>query len=361
MRSIINISLESLLHNKHVLEQALHPNTQLTPVVKANAYGHGLKTCIRFLKFFQRLIVFSFSEAEELRSLGYEGRIICLCPLSQSSEFRKTQELRVEPAFSDLSILQEYLKQNLPIQPHIEIDTGMGRTGLPPQDIPPLLNLLSKTSPTKLGVFTHFSSTNGDPDDFTHIQMRNFENLVKELKKLPHKFEFHSSSSGSTLLYPNYGLDLCRTGIALWGLYPNAKIKLKSTQQHLKPALTWNAPIIQTKILPKGHYIGYNNTFKTTKQTKVGLIPVGYSDGLPLQLSSPRGHLGFQDKKLPILGRISMNLTTLDLSEAEHITTGTEIDIIGGIMTAEQLADWAGTINYEIIARLSQSLPRRLN
>jgi alanine racemase len=258
---------------------------------------------------------------------------------------------------------------------HIPVDAYLGREGFLIKNLPEVFKEIKKSKNIKLtGMYAHFANIE-DTTDFSHAQKQIAE--YEKAKDIASNFGFkklqtHISATSGLLVYETclpVGMEekginpLIRLGIGAYGMWPSEYLQkiYEKRKFYLKPVLSWKTKIAQIKILPKGNTIGYGLTYKTPKQTKVALIPQGYADGLDRRLSN-KGEVLIHGTKCKILGRVMMNMFVVDVNHLKNVKTEDEVVIIGrqgrGQITAEEMADKIGTINYEITTRISALLPR---
>jgi alanine racemase len=246
------------------------------------------------------------------------------------------------------------------LQVHIKIDTGMGRMGVLPNDsIPFFRHLLNMTHLEIEGIYTHFSMADENPD-YTLEQFRVFKGVVNPLRASGFQFKYiHAANSPATLTLPETHLDMVRVGIVLYGQSPSDTVRVP---ENFRPAITWKTVIAQVKTLPPGHPVGYGQAYHTTGQERIAVIPVGYSHGFRRQPHN-WGHVLVHGETAPIVGRISMEKTTINVSHIPDVTIGDEVVLIGrqgdAVITPEDVGRQLDTNNYEVITNILARLPRR--
>ena len=249
--------------------------------------------------------------------------------------------------------------QGLTSEVHIEVDTGMGRTGVFADDALALITTLSKLAGIRVGgLFTHFPSSDTDVD-FTREQIAAFNKLVADMKSRGVDIPLlHSANSAAIVVHDEAHLQMVRPGLVLYGYLPDGTPRDAITA----PVLQWKSHIAQLRRVPKGHSISYLRTFRAERDTLMAVVPVGYGHGYPLRLSS-KGHMLVAGQKAPILGRVTMDMTMIDLTDiATPPALGDEVVIIGpqgqARVSADDIASWAGTISYEVLCGISKRVPR---
>lgn len=363
----VTVNQNALIYNLQQFRELIGSDKLLMPVIKSNAYGHGFEEVARILnhdKNVNRICVVNLEEAIKLINIDITKPIFILS-FYQLDKVLLTKAIQHQVIFSiyDLSqakILNDIAKQlKTYVKIHLEIDTGTSRTGILPQNT---LSFIKKLQPYKNlfieGIWSHFASSEED-SNYTYYQLNQFKNLIKNLENskisIPIK---HMACSASSILYRESLFNGIRLGLSLYGLYPTIKAKPKI---HLKPVLSWYTTIIQIKDLNPYTKIGYGGTYTTKRKTKLAIIPVGYWDGYD-RLFSNKAKVIIRDKKCSLRGRVCMNLSMIDITKVKNAQVGDSVILIGKsknqIITAEDLAQWANTINYEIVTRINPLIPR---
>ena len=333
-------------------------------VVKADAYGHG---AIEISNMAMRcgagyLGVANADEGVQLRVSGVEAPIVILSP-STSSEIGEIIKYNLTPSVSDPVFahrLQDHLqKRDIRFPVHIEVDTGMGRGGMIHQEAMRVIREISALPNLHIeGLFTHFSSSEVAADDYNARQRRLFEDLIGALKKAGIRIPlYHMSNSGGVINFPQSHLDMVRPGIMTYGIFPGEPVAGVS----LKPIMTFKTSIVLIKEFPEGYAIGYNRTFVTARPTRIATIPVGYGDGYGVILSN-QGEALIRGMRAPIVGRVSMDMCTLDVTHIPQCTVSDEVVLLGRQgeeqITAGEIAAKAHTHSYEIVCTLGKRAPR---
>lgn len=337
----IEISKSALLNNLSAFRKIVSQKTLIMAMVKANAYGHGIELVSPILSSkVDWFGVNTISEALILRKLKIKNKILVVAPIIKSDI-----ELAVKNNISVCANSLEYLQEisDKPLNIHLKINTGMNRLGISPYEVSQALEIIKDSNLTLEGIYTHFHSSDDDSEN-TIQQIKIFESVVSETKKLFPNIIAHCANTAATIMYPQSHFDMVRVGIGIYGLWPSDYVH-ESSKLELTPVLSWKAQIIQRRLAKAGQTVGYGATKKFTQDTMMGIIPVGYSDGLDRKLSNTGN----------FLGRIAMNLTAIQISDQENI-----FEIIGPSRTANEIAKTIGTINYEVVARLSLLTPRIL-
>jgi alanine racemase len=363
-RSWVEVDLGHFTANWEELKKLVGKNVKIMQVVKADAYGHGaieisnaaLKNGASFLG------VANADEGVQLRVSGITAPIMILSPAT-GSEIDQIIKYNLTPSVSDLGFAKELQNKTgsagiiAPV--HVEIDTGMGRGGILPSEALEAIQEITLLSNLKIeGIFTHFSESE-IISYYNTQQWQEFQDILKRIAEKGLKIPFrHISNSGAIINYPEYNLDMVRPGLMTYGIHPSAETKGKA---FLKPVMSFKTRIALVKEFPEGSSIGYGRTFITRRPTRIATIPVGYGDGLGWILSN-QGEALVRGKRVPIVGRISMDMCTLDVSRAADCEVGDEVVLIGQqedqTITAEEIAVKLNTISYEILCAVGKRAPR---
>lgn len=369
--SWIEISKRSLSNNLDNFRSILRPNSTLTAILKSNAYGHGIEPMTRLCieAGISRIGVNSIEEALLIRNIDSKIPILIM---GEIPNIEKRKDVLSDPNFWIVFSRPEtarILSSFLPAPKlHLKIDTGMGRLGSHGETLKQTLSELKNGGITLGGICTHFASTEDVLEHkYSLMQTQKFEEAIFLAKSFGYNHLIrHACASASTMLFPNAHFDMVRIGISLYGLWPSIQTRLSlnltgNKNFQLNPILSWKSRIVHIQYHPTDSYIGYGSTFQTSYPTKVAIVPVGYYEGLDRRLSS-NGDMLVLGKKARIIGRICMNMTMLDVTHIPGAEVGSIVTIIGQdgeeFITADDLADRTHTINYEVMTRISESIPR---
>jgi len=373
------ISAEAIRQNLSVLRRRIPRGTSPCPVVKADAYGHGLEQVLPVLisAGLEHLAVANLMEGIQLRRLGWSGSILCFAPMLAVSDERERRE-RAELAVAEqvtLTVMSGHEAQELAavaarLQTHarieIKVDTGMGRMGLSPESAERLVSEVTGYPGVVIeGVYTHFASADGADLTFTNRQLQRFVELKDRLtgRAIP-TGQFHAANSAAIFRLPASHLDRVRPGLSLYGYWPGPDAERPS---ELQPCMRVVSRLTAVRRLPAGHDVGYGRTFTTSRDSIIGVVPIGYEDGYRRSLSNDAFMTLEQARDrprypVPVVGRVSMDQTTVDLTEAGDVRVGDEITIIDSDPAAphsvEALARQLNTIPYEITCLLGQRIQR---
>jgi alanine racemase len=363
-RNWVEVDLDNYINNLNEVRRLVGPGVKILQAVKADAYGHGAIEIsnVALKNGISELGVANADEGVQLRVSGITAPIIILSP-STDAEINEIIKYDLKPSVSDLNFARAFQEQcgkaNLKRKIQIEVDTGMGRGGTMPQEALAMIQEIRKFPSIEIeGIFTHLSSSE-EMIDYNDLQWKLFKGLLGELEKnhifIPIK---HMSNSGSILNFPRFNLDMVRPGIMTYGIYPSEETKAKAT---LLPVMSFKTRIVLIKEFPKGYSIGYGRSYTTPRPTKVATIPVGYGDGYGIILSN-RGEVLVRGKRAPIVGRISMDMCTVDVTDVEGCQVEDEVVMLGKqrgeYISANEIAEKVHTISYDILCALGKRAPR---
>ena len=385
------MSLSALRHNFRIVQDHVGPGVTICAVVKCNAYGHGVEECAPALQqagatWFG---VTSTDEGVVLRECGITGRILVLCGLYPGEEeealrhsltptvFRLEQAEALARAAKRLG-----LAQKTPI--HLKIDTGMARLGLPLADLESFAEGMRRLPEIELeGVFSHLASSEVLDDEHTAAQISRYETALGRLAFSGFHPRFrHLANSGAVSARPNTWHNFVRPGLALYGygqpFYRKGALISDMPSLPLKPVLAWKTHILGLRDVPAGQPLGYGGAYITASPARIAIVSVGYGDGLSRKVSlhageplsgcdqDPsvgRGEVLLRGHRAPVVGRISMDLTLLDVTHVPGASIGDEVVLIGHSGN-EQISAWdlaraSDTVVYETLCNLSKRVPRR--
>jgi alanine racemase len=373
------IDLNAIAHNIRELRRMTHPNAKLMGVVKANGYGHGAVQVAQcaLQNGAELLGVARIEEGIQVRETGIEAPILIfgytppeMAPTLFASDLTPT----VYTLAAAKALSEKAASLGKKIKIHLKVDTGMGRLGLVAHDLSPkqtgsragadpvqeALSIASLASLEVEGIFTHFATADSADKSYADKQLDLFMDFLNRLRKAGlDPGVKHAANSAALIDMPQSHLDMVRPGIASYGLYPSDEVNKKKVG--LKPAMALKTRIIQLKKVPAGFKISYGATYETQKPTTIATVPVGYADGLNRLLSS-NGQMLVGGQRVPIVGRICMDLTMLDVGRIDHAQIGDEVVIFGQqgseSLTVDEMASSLNTINYEIVTGITARVPR---
>jgi len=373
----IEVSEERLAANLHTIQKVAGARTTVLAVIKANGYGHGAETCAPMLARAgaRWLGVTCASEGGRVRTAlaaaGIESvdqpEILIMCGFLPEDVAVIRAHTLTPVVWNAEQVGWLGACAGLPV--HVEVNTGMGRQGvLPGEPFCALLEKMGAAGLTLDGVFTHFCSSEVTDSSLTALQQRRFEGVVEQLGEAGLKPSWLHAGNTSAVDNPVPGhgwiqglaakigaKPMVRTGLALYGYALGIEGgQAGELQPELGPVLSWKAHVLAVSDLAPGETVGYNATFTAVQPMRIALIPVGYADGLRRELSGPHGWMMLRGQRVPILGRISMNLTVVDITRADitqphGVRAGDEVMILGPGITADDHARLASTIAYEIV------------
>ncbi|MEK6285707.1 MAG: alanine racemase [Acidobacteriota bacterium] len=362
------INLDNLIHNYRVTSAAVGPGVAIMAAVKSDAYGHGAVECASALekagaKWFGVALP---EEGVTLRDSGITSSILCLGGFWDGQE-ESIISHQLTPAVFRLDTLERLNRAaraaGLVADYHLKVDTGMGRLGVPCAELGSFLEGAARFENVRLdGVMTHLASADcPDKDEFTLRQMRLFENAVESVRARGHTpVWIHEANSAGAHAYPRSRGNLVRLGGVLYGLWRDVT---NSSIESLdwRPVMSLRTRIMLLKTVPAGAALGYGGTFVTARESRIATLAIGYEDGLRRALSN-RGKVIVRGQLAPIVGRVSMDLTLVDVTGVEGAARGDEVVIIGGQgssqITVEEVAAQIGTLSYEVTCGISDRVPR---
>ena len=362
-RSWVEVDLDNFIGNLREVTRLIGPEVDFMPAVKADAYGHGaIEISHAALENGAKMLgVANADEGVQLRISGIEAPIVILGP-STDSEIEQIIKYNLTPSVSDLSFAKKLNKaliqagRTLPV--HMEVDTGMGRGGTVHTEAIKLIASISRLKSITLeGIFSHFASSEKIISS-NEQQWQRFSGVLAAVEHLGINIPIrHIDNSGAILNYPGFKLNMVRPGLMTYGIYPAAE---NESQARLSPVMSFKTSIVLIKDFPAGYGIGYNSTFITSKPTRIATIPVGYGDGYAFILSN-QGEALIRGRRAPIIGRISMDMCTLDVTDIP-CKVGDEVVLLGRqgkeYISANEIAAKASTISYEVLCALGKRAPR---
>ncbi len=368
----LQISLSAVRHNAEVLRTLVGPR-RAAFVVKGNAYGHGLLRIAQAIEpLAARLCVYTIEEGLALRSGGITRPVLVLGPAPP--------QILEEALAADLELslwnTGEFGRRlaaaagrvSGAARVHVKVNTDLNRLGFEPRDLPAAVEELGYLPGIAIsGIFSHLASAEEIDSPYTTHQLHAFERALSNVKPYLDSRRLtpmrHIAASAAAMLWPQTHLDMARLGIALYGLIPSPQTReaMRDAPLDLRPALSYRSEIIVVRDVPSGASIGYGGSFHAPRDMRIGVVPAGYADGVPRALSN-RGAFVVDSARCPIVGRVAMNMTEIDLSHAPAAHVGSQVTLIGqsgaACVSADDWAAWSDTINYEIVTRLPSELPR---
>jgi alanine racemase len=370
----IEIDRRALVHNLQQFRGLIGRDRKLMAVVKADAYGHGMLDVSKIVLGADAdwLGVHSLEEGIALRQAGLAAPILVLGAVllrDLDQAFRHDLRLTVynRETIDELGRLAPRFKKKARV--HLKVETGTNRQGVRAEDLLRFARRIRKHSGLVLeGLSSHFANIEDTTSSsYPELQLKTFRAAVDRLSRdrieIPVK---HMSCTASSILFPSTYFDMVRVGIGLYGLWPSKETLLSCRLQkrepvELRPVLSWRARIAQVKQVPKGAFVGYGTTFRATRATRLAVIPVGYYDGYGRSLSNS-AYVLVRGRRAAVRGRVAMDFLMADVTDIPLARLEDEVTLIGRdgreVITAEFLASLAGTISYEVLARLHPRIPR---
>lgn len=361
-----DIDLDAIQSNIRNTRDILHKDTKIMAIIKADGYGHGAIAVGKSIdSYVDAFGIATVQEGIELRRAGFIKPILILgfnpaLYINEAIEHDLIQT--VFDYDTAMAIAEEARRIKKKAKIHIKLDTGMTRIGFTNSQVSiEVIKKIAQLEDIEIdGIFTHFASADKKDKNSANRQLKHYLEFVAKLEKenitIPVK---HASNSAGIIDMPEANLNMVRSGISTYGLYPSEEVN--KSQLLLKPALQLKSHIVFVKEVEAGIGVGYGSTYITSKRTKIATIPVGYGDGYPRQLSS-KGRVLVRGKSAPILGRICMDQFMIDVTEIEGVVTGDLVTLIGTdddqAISVEEMSALAGSFNYEFVCNLGKRIPR---
>jgi alanine racemase len=363
-RSWVEVDLDNFISNLKEIKRLIGPQVDFMQAVKADAYGHGaIEISNIALKNGAKMLgVANADEGVQLRISGIAAPIVILGP-STAAEIEQIIKYNLTPSVSDADFAKKLHKtleksgHKLPV--HIEVDTGMGRGGTMHSEALKLIQEISKLPNIELtGIFSHFAASEVMLP-YNDQQWQLFSDLLADLQRWGINIPIrHIDNSGAILNYPEFKLNMVRPGLMTYGIYPSVETQSKAK---LAPVMSFKTSVVLLKDFPEGYGIGYGSAYVTQKQTRIATIPVGYGDGYAFILSN-QGEALIRGKRAPVVGRISMDMCTIDVTHIPDCVVGDEVVLLGKqgkeYISANEIAAKAKTISYEVLCALGKRAPR---
>ncbi|MBV8353913.1 MAG: alanine racemase [Candidatus Eremiobacteraeota bacterium] len=367
----LEVDLDAIRSNRDAIAEFVAP-AGFGAVIKANAYGHGLVETARALDgAVARFCVYEVGEAVALRDAGIAAPIFIMGPIPPA-DLDLAHACNAEITLWDTGAYARRVasvarRREAPFRIHAEIETGVTRTGIPPAQARVALEGYAATPEFRIaGIFSHLAAAEELDSDFTLVQLDRFNAALAvcapALASLEPRPLRHIAASAAALLWPQTRLDLVRVGIALYGLWPSPETRARlGDALALRPALRWTTELVEVRDVPAETSVGYGRSYRTATPARIGVLPIGYAEGIP-RLASNRGAVLIGGKRCAIVGRVCMNMTMVDVTAVPNAAPGAPVTLIGRDggeeLAAEDWARWAETIDYEIVARLPREIPR---
>lgn len=365
LRTWIEIDIKALRHNIGVFFRLIPRNTKLMAMIKSNAYGHGLvfaaKAVSGFPEFRKRgwFGADSIVEALCLRREGIKNPILVL-GYTLSARVEDAAKNNITLTVSHFEALRQLARARRRPAFHLKVDTGMHRQGFQEHEIPKLIKKLKINNLVPAGVYSHLASAGNKA--FSGKQVDVFLRIVQLLRSDGiHIGMLHFNKTGGIVYYPEMDFDVVRLGIGLYGYFPYGDLIFRGKKINLRPVLTWKTIVGEAKEIKKGEYISYDLTERMKKNSKIAILPIGYWHGYDRGLSSV-GRVLIRGKYARVLGRVTMDMVTVDVSNIQGVRVGDEVVLIGNqgtkAITADEVGQRIGTTSYEVITRLNPLIRR---
>jgi len=372
LRSLNQVSIDSsaLQVNFSILQQRIGRETRIMAMVKADGYGHGM---IQSAVSFARAGCDCFGVAEigegvALRRAGIQGQIFVLLGFVPSQE-QLFFDYDLTPVIVDHQALEllslAAVRNGKELAVHLKVDCGMGRLGIMPSEMQDFLaHVEGCTGLSLAGLMSHFPMADNPASKHTLEMYQRYKKVCAQSLKQPPAL-CHIANSGAALYFPETCGDMVRPGIALYGYCPDgAKGRHDARAEGLIPAMSFTTQVVQVKSVPPGTGISYGHSFITSQETKIAVLPVGYADGF-LRTLSNKAQVLIKGQRARIIGRICMNLCMADISGIQGVETGDQVVILGSqgteTITADEIAEWMGTISYEVLCLFGNTNERNYN
>ncbi len=364
--SRVTVDGGALAANVRWIKRLIGADVKLMAVVKANAYGHGAVVVARIAiqNGAEMLAVANLNEAIELRDAGIGAPILVLSYVAAES-IPCAIEGNLSLTVYDLSQACQFQlaagSERGRLTVHVKVDSGMGRLGVLIDDARALCAQVRELPAIRLeGIFTHFSAADSD-SKHTEVQLSRFKSVLEQTQRADFRFKYvHAANSAALLTCPGSRFNLVRPGLIIYGLSPLGDVK---APDELQPALSWTTNVAQVKSLPAGSPVGYGNSYRTQGNETIAVLPVGYADGLRRSPRTWREVL-VRGVRAPLVGRVSMEKATINVSHIPGVQIGDEVALLGkqggDEISADEIADWIGSINYEVVTSIAPRVPRTI-
>ncbi|MBS1738681.1 MAG: bifunctional UDP-N-acetylmuramoyl-tripeptide:D-alanyl-D-alanine ligase/alanine racemase [Bacteroidetes bacterium] len=360
-QTVLETNLKAIAHNLKVYKSQIRPTTKIMVMVKAFAYGSGSNEVASVLQF-HKADYLGVAYADEGVALRESGITLPIMVMNvDESVFNILIKYQLEPEIFSISLMEKYISflhsAQLFEQPiHVKIDTGMHRLGLMPNEVKAFCKLIENQKSVKIkSVFSHLAASD-DPSKkvFTLTQFALFKRLIQKIKKhISYSFDVHIANTAAISLYPQLQMDMVRLGIGLYGIDSDKKML-----SHLENANTLRTHISQIKKIKTGESIGYGGDTITKKETTIAIVRIGYADGYSRRFSKGTGKMLVHNQLAPVIGKVCMDMTILDISKIKNVREGDEVIVFGEKLPIQKLAKWIKTIPYEIMTGISGRVKR---
>jgi alanine racemase len=361
----VEVDLDRFRRNLGAIRAVIGNTRRILLVVKADAYGHGAVEIAHHAveAGVNMLGVATLHEGIELRASGITAPIVILSP-SLEGEVDEIVEHRLTPSVGSVAFAERFsarcVAQQVVGRFHVEVDTGMGRTGVDDAEAVDFVARVVTLPNLRLeGMYTHFPDADRGSTDVTEEQVRRFGEVLRALElrniRVPIR---HAANSAGLLSVPDSCLDMVRPGILAYGFYPTAEVP---RTVRVEGILSFRTRVVQLREIPPGRHISYGRTYRTERWTRIAVLPVGYGHGYPWQLSN-RGEVLVRGRRAAIIGRVTMDLTMVDVTGIQDVAVGDQVILWGeqggGHIGLDEVATWAGTIPYDLLCSMGKRVVR---
>lgn len=362
--TVAEVDLRAIAHNLRQLRAAVGSDVGIMAVIKADAYGHGATAVAHLL---EGIGIWGFGvatveEGVQLREAGIRAPVLVM-GAAFGREHREVIVHELTPVVGDPGDVERFAAaaraRGCPrFSIHVKVDTGMTRLGVTEAEFEPFIRRCARQSAIRVdGLATHFGCAELEQREPTEQQLERFRRCLARARAIGADPQLvHAANTAAALRFPDSRFDIVRLGIGLYGALPSAHVP----DPGLRPALSWRTRINALREVPAGTGISYGATFVTRRRTRVATLPVGYADGYPRGLQG--AHVVVRGRRAPVVGCVCMDLCMVDVTDVPGVAVGDLVMLLGGVGTAAihptELAGWADTIPYEILARISRRVPR---
>lgn len=378
--SKLEISKSALINNLTFIRQLLSPNVILSSVVKGNAYGHGIEVFVPLAEScgVKHFSVFSADEALRVSEVSNRNSTILIMGMlsNEALEWAITKEVEffvfgLDRLYHALEIAGRLGKA---AKVHIELETGMNRTGFPEENLETVANLLKKHSDLLIfqGLCTHFAGAESITNYYRVKKQKQRYNKILKWFKTKHNLVpilKHTACSAAVIRHPETHMDLVRVGILQYGFWPSPETFIEYTSHQkekinpLKPLISWKSEVMNIKKVKTGDFIGYGTSYLASQDMTIAVVPVGYAHGFSRALSN-QGRVLIKGERVSVLGIVNMNAMVINVTGIKNVQNGDEVVIIGKqgdmAISVASFSEFSNQVNYELLTRLPERLPRQL-
>ncbi len=372
----IEIDRSALIHNLEFIRSFIGPDVIFSSVVKGNAYGHGIENIVSIEQTagVNHFSVFNAQEALRVKNISKKGTTILVMGMLTDDQLAWAIESNIQFFVFNTSRLQKAhdlgVKMKKKVRVHLEIETGMNRTGFSPKQINEAIDFITNSrSLIFQGLCTHFAGAESISNYYrVEKQKKTYWKMMKQLKDTSKDPElFHVACSAAALRYPGTLLDLVRIGILQYGFFPSKEVQIDYMSRNkvhtspLKRIVSWKSTVMNIKSVKRGEFVGYGTSYFANEDMRIAIIPVGYSHGFSRSLSN-QGRVIINGEFAPVVGMVNMNMISVDVTNIDVVNEGDEVVLIGKQgereITVDSFSEYTNQVNYELLTRLSVDIPR---